>query len=76
MFPECLRQSGPAFGRGSVPGSVSRQGSGAIVHISELHFRRVVEPGYLPRALPKLEIVIINQLPGLLHGRVIIGAFQ
>jgi hypothetical protein len=46
------------------------------VHISELHFRRVVEPRYLSGALPKLDIVIIDQLSGSLHRRVIIGAFQ
>ena len=56
-------------GTSNVPGM-----SSAVV--SELHFRRVVEPGYLPRALPKLDILIISQLPGLLHRRVIIGAFQ
>ena len=44
--------------------------------ISELHFRRVVEPGYLSGALPKLDILIITQLPGLLHRCVIVGAFQ
>jgi len=50
--------------------------SAAIAYSSELHFRRVVEPGYLSGALPKLDVVIIGQLPGLLHRRVIIGTFQ
>jgi hypothetical protein len=36
----------------------------------------VIEPGYLSGTLPKLNIVVINQLPCLLHRRVIVGAIQ
>jgi hypothetical protein len=56
--------------------TLTRRGSRAIVHISELHFRRVIEPGYLSGTLPKLDIVVINQLLCLPHRRVIVGAVQ
>jgi hypothetical protein len=36
----------------------------------------VVEPGYLPVALPKLNVVTINELFGLRLGRIVIGAFE
>jgi hypothetical protein len=41
-----------------------------------LDFRLVIEPGYLTVALPKLDVMAINKLLGLLFGVSIVAAFE